>query len=107
MSSMKTRLRQNFVCVKNYLLGSVAAGLLGSGATLGQAGEPSSQDKGVQAQLSTNTKGGGSLIVEAHGILPKAELFYKTSTKQVVTVGAGGIKQVMILDYTKLQGRMR
>ena len=104
MSSMKIRLRQNFVCVKNYLLGSVAAGLLGSGATLSQAGEPSSQDKGVQAQLSTNTKGGGSLIVEAHGILPKAELFYKTSTKQVVTVGARSIKQVMTLDYTKLQG---
>jgi len=37
-------------------------------------------------------------------VLPKAPLFYKVVTKQDVTVNAKSVQQVVMIEYTKLQG---
>jgi len=91
--------------VKKYLLGSVAAGLLGSGVTPAQVVNEFNlnNDLGIRTNL-TPAVDGGSLIIEAKGVLPKAPLFYKAVTKQDVTVDAKSIHQVVTIEYTKLQG---
>ncbi|MFT5906700.1 MAG: hypothetical protein ACI9E1_002312, partial [Cryomorphaceae bacterium] len=93
------KLNKKLMCVGKYLAASAVTGLMSVTALAQDA--PQGE---VQATLNTNNKGGGSLIVEARGIPPKAPLFFTASSEQVVTVNLNSVRQVISLTYKKLQG---
>ncbi len=90
------KLKNKFNRAANYLV----AAMLMSATSLAQE---VNRDE-VRATLNSNNKGGGSLIVEAHGIPPKAPLFFTASSEQLVTVNSNSVRQVISLTYKKLQG---
>ena len=90
---------RGFKCVVKCLGAGVVAGMMNATALAQEVGKDD-----VKATLNTNNQGGGSLIVEAHGIPPKAPLFFNASSEQMVTVSSTGIQQKISLHYKKLQG---
>ena len=93
------RMNKKFVCVGKCLM----AGLVASVAALILSAAALAQED-VKATLKTGENGGGSLIVEARGIPPKAPLFFTASSEQIVTVTSDAVRQNVSVHYKKLQG---
>ncbi len=67
------------------------------------------QENSGQASVSSSigSDGSGTIIVEAHGQLPKPPVFYTASAKAVVQVGSERIEQSIDLTIKVIQGDAR
>ncbi len=93
-----------FTCIVKNLVSSVTAAVVSFGLMGSVALAQEVPQEEVKATLKTDNNGVGSLVVEARGIPPKAPLFFTARAEHVVTVSPDSVKQVITINYKKLQG---
>lgn len=87
---------------------ALLAGIFATASIFAQDTPPPAQDApppdSATVAAEIGGAGGGKIVVEAHGIPPKAPVFFTASANAVATIGGKRINQVVSVNIKVLQG---